>query len=273
MRPEDRDGIEASRLSRPGPVGPSLVHQTSPPDRRVRAERGVGDARLTATASGGGAGKKAHSLGVTRPWRYWSQAVPTAAWSSICALGDGYAMQELLASLPSWRLGLWSRREFLQRRLRSCGSHLVVSQGVFFEFPERIDLGDRVFVNRGTLITAHTDIHIGDDVLIGPYVVINSGDHNYADPTQPIASQGHTAGPITIGSDVWLGAHCVILRDVKVGDGAVVAAGAVVIDDVPPRTLVAGIPAVPKKLRGAGAGPAGGGEEVRGPGASRGDRW
>jgi acetyltransferase-like isoleucine patch superfamily enzyme len=127
---------------------------------------------------------------------------------------------------------------------------LDVSQGVIFEFPERIDLGDRVFVNRGTLITARTDIHIGDDVLIGPYVVINSGDHNYSDLVQPIGSQGHNVGPIIIGNDVWLGAHCVILRDVKVGDGAVVAAGAVVIDDVPPRTLVAGVPAVPKKLWG-----------------------
>ena len=81
-------------------------------------------------------------------------------------------------------------------------------------------------------------------------MVINSGDHNYSDLIQPIGSQGHNVGPITIGNDVWLGAHCVILRDVKVGDGAVVAAGAVVIDDVPPHTLVAGVPAVPKKLRG-----------------------
>jgi acetyltransferase-like isoleucine patch superfamily enzyme len=180
-----------------------------------------------------------------------SRAVLTAAWSSVREVGTGIAMQELVASLPSWRLVHWSRKEFLQRRLRSCGSDLDVSQGVIFEFPERIDLGDRLFVNRGTLITAHADICIGDDVLIGPYVVINSGNHNYSDLIQPINSQGHRADPITIGNDVWLGAHCVILRGVKVGDGAVVAAGAVVIEDVPPRTVVAGIPAVPKKLRGA----------------------
>ena len=173
-------------------------------------------------------------------------------WSSVREVGAGIAIQELLASLPSWRLVHRSRKAFLQRRLRSCGLDLDVSQNVIFEFPERIDLGDRLFVNRGTLITAHADIHIGDDVLIGPYVVINSGNHNYSDLIQPISSQGHKADPITIGNDVWLGAHCVILRGVKVGDGAVVAAGAVVIEDVPPRTLVAGIPAVPKKLRGAG---------------------
>jgi acetyltransferase-like isoleucine patch superfamily enzyme len=165
-------------------------------------------------------------------------------------VGAGIDLQELLASLPSCRLVHWSRTAFLQRRLRSCGSNLDVSQGVIFEFPERTDIGDRLFVNRGTLITAHADIHIGDDVLIGPYVVINSGNHNYFDLSQPINSQGHSADPIIIGNDVWLGAHCVILRGVKVGDGAVVAAGAVVIEDVPPHTLVAGIPAVPKKLRG-----------------------
>jgi acetyltransferase-like isoleucine patch superfamily enzyme len=156
----------------------------------------------------------------------------------------------MLASLPSWQLVRWSRTVFLQRRLRSCGSDLDVSQGAIFEFPERVDLGDRVFVNRGALITARADISIGDDVLIGPYVVINSGDHNYSDLIQSIGSQGHKTGPITIGNDVWLGAHCVILRDVTVGDGAVVAAGAVVIADVPPQTRVAGVPAVPKKLRG-----------------------
>lgn len=167
-------------------------------------------------------------------------------------VGADLFMQEVLASLPSCRPVHWSRKAFLQRRLRSCGSELDVSQGVIFEFPERIDLGDRLFVNRGTLITAHADIHIGDDVLIGPYVVINSGNHNYFDLIQPINSQGHRADPITIGNDVWLGAHCVILRGVKVGDGAIVAAGAVVIEDVPPRTLVAGVPAVPKKLRGGG---------------------
>ncbi len=178
------------------------------------------------------------------------RAVPTVAWSSIRAFAGGIATQELLVSLPSWQLVRWSRRVFLQRRLRSCGSELDVSQGAIFEFPERIELGDRVFVNRGALITARADIHIGDDVLVGPYVVINSGDHNYSDLTQPIGSQGHKPGPIMIGNDVWLGAHCVILRNVKVGDGAVVAAGAVVINDVPPRTLVAGVPAVPKKLRG-----------------------
>src|ERR1700734_2377207 len=185
------------------------------------------------------------------PRRYWSRAVPTMTWSSIRAFAGGIATQELLVSLPSWQLVRWSRRVFLQRRLRSCGSELDVSQGTIFEFPERIEIGDRLFVNRGALITARADIHIGDDVLVGPYVVTNSGDHNYSDLTQPIGSQGHKPGPITIGNDVWLGAHCVILRNVTIGDGAVVAAGAVVINDVPPRTLVAGVPAVPKKLRGA----------------------
>jgi acetyltransferase-like isoleucine patch superfamily enzyme len=56
---------------------------------------------------------------------------------------------------------------------------------------------------------------------------LNSGDHNYSDLTQPIGSQGHATGQITIGNDVWLDAHGVILRNAKVGDGAVVAAGAV----------------------------------------------
>src|SRR5579863_10482844 len=118
--------------------------------------------------------------------RYWSKAVQTAASSLAREVGAEISLQELLASLPSGRLVRRSRKAFLQRRLRSCGSDLDVSQGVIFEFPERIDLGDRLFVNRGALITAHADIRIGDDVLIGPYVVINSGNHNYSDLIQPI---------------------------------------------------------------------------------------
>jgi acetyltransferase-like isoleucine patch superfamily enzyme len=83
-------------------------------------------------------------------------------------------------------------------------------------------------------------VNIGDRVMIGSHVAITSLTHDYT----AVAMNGTSlARPIVIEDDVWLGTHCVILPGVRVGCGAVVAAGAVVTKDVPPYTVVAGVPA------------------------------
>ncbi len=160
------------------------------------------------------------------------------------------AMQDFLGALPSWKCARRLHAFYCQRILGSCGEELDISRDVVFEFPNQVSLGKRVFINRGTIITARAPIFIGDDVLIGPYVIINSGNHGYADPTIPIRLQEHTVEPISVGNDVWIGAHAVILAGVQIGNGAVVAAGAVVTHDVPPMTVVGGVPARPILRRG-----------------------
>jgi acetyltransferase-like isoleucine patch superfamily enzyme len=158
--------------------------------------------------------------------------------------------QELLSLLPTWRSVTRLRAWYCRRKLKDCGDAVDISQGVIFEFPERISLGRRVFINRGTIITARADIVIGDDALIGPYVIINSGDHIYEDPGVPINQQGHKYSPIVIERDVWIGAHAMILSGVRIGQGSVIAAGAVVTSDVPPFVVAAGKPARVIKKRG-----------------------
>jgi acetyltransferase-like isoleucine patch superfamily enzyme len=69
----------------------------------------------------------------------------------------------------------------------------------------------------------------------------------FDDPNRPFIDQGITAEGIVIEDDVWLGAGAVITDGVRVGKGAVVAAGAVVTKDVPPHTVVGGVPAKPIK--------------------------
>ena len=160
------------------------------------------------------------------------------------------SLQEVLGVLPSGRRFRRLRESYYRRVLRACRSNLDVSQNVIVTFPQRLAVGSNVFINRGTFVTAHAHITIGDNALIGPYVIINSGDHLFGDRATPIRDQGHTARPIVIHSDVWIGAHAVILKGTVLGEGSVVAAGAVVRDDVPPYTVVAGVPARPIKARG-----------------------
>ncbi len=153
------------------------------------------------------------------------------------------------------------------------GSYL--DQGVYLHAcPKGIDIGQKTIVMHGAVLHVYNfrnlpkaGIRIGKDCLVGEYSVIRGqggveiGDrvytspftqiiavnHVFDDPNRPFVEQGITAEGITIEDDVWLGAGAVITDGVRVGKGAVVAAGAVVTKDVPPHTVVAGIPARPIK--------------------------
>jgi len=78
---------------------------------------------------------------------------------------------------------------------------------------------------------------------MGPHVCLIAEDHDSGDPHLPIKAQGVTRQSIVIEDDVWLGAGAVVVAGVTVGRGSVVAAGAVVTRDVPPQSVVAGVPA------------------------------
>src|SRR5690606_33559585 len=103
-----------------------------------------------------------------------------------------------------------------------------------------IRVGANVFINHDCTLNDIGGIDIGDDVMIGPHVSLISSGH----PVDPAQRRNHIlAAPIVIGRNVWLGANVVVLQGVTVGADSVVAAGAVVTKDVPPATLVAGVPA------------------------------
>lgn len=104
---------------------------------------------------------------------------------------------------------------------------------------KNIRLGERVFVNSGCRFQDQGGITIGDDALIGHNVVIATLNHDL----DPALRATTVPKPVVIGDKVWIGANATILPGVTVGDGAVIAAGAVVTRDVPPRTIVGGVPA------------------------------
>ena len=105
-------------------------------------------------------------------------------------------------------------------------------------------LGDRSGIGVESMVLG--TVTIGDDVMIGPRCVIVSHEHLFADNSRPMNSQGMAPDlPVVIGNDVWLGVGVTLLPGVRIGDGAVVAAGGVVTKDVEPGVVVGGVPARP----------------------------
>jgi maltose O-acetyltransferase len=113
-----------------------------------------------------------------------------------------------------------------------------------------MSIGDAVAINRGCKLyaSAHSDskvdIKIGNHVALGPEVSIFVAGHDYNYLNLP-----DTFGTVEIGNDVWIGGRTIVLGGVKIGDGAVVAAGSIVTKDVEPYSIVAGVPAKFMKKR------------------------
>lgn len=110
---------------------------------------------------------------------------------------------------------------------------------VYIDFGKNIKIGKDVFVNSGCCFQDQGGVTLGDGCLVGHNVVFATLDHD----KRPGRRGDMTAAPIVVGKDVWIGAHATILKGVTIGDGAIVAAGAVVTRDVPPNTIAAGVPA------------------------------
>jgi len=160
--------------------------------------------------------------------------------------------------------------------------HIHLGQGVYLDqgtylhaCPKGIDIGENSIVMHGAVLHVYNfrglpnsgiwigrdslvgeysvirgqgGVHIGDRVYTSPFTQIIAVNHIFDDPDRPFVEQGITAEGIVIEDDVWLGAGAVITDGVRVGKGAVVAAGSVVTKDVPPHTVVGGVPARPIKV-------------------------
>lgn len=114
----------------------------------------------------------------------------------------------------------------------------------FRELPQAgIRIGDDCLIGEYTVIRGQGGVTIGNRVYTSPFTQILAVNHVFEDARKSFVEQGITAQGIVIEDDVWLGAGAVITDGVRIGNGAVVAAGAVVTKDVPPHTVVAGVPA------------------------------
>lgn len=102
-----------------------------------------------------------------------------------------------------------------------------------------LEIGENVFINYGSSLVSATHVKIGNDVLIGTHVMVMDTDFHRVDDK----SWDTSGKPVTVEERAWLGNRSIILKGVTIGHDSVVAAGSVVTQDVPPRTIVAGVPA------------------------------
>jgi acetyltransferase-like isoleucine patch superfamily enzyme len=109
----------------------------------------------------------------------------------------------------------------------------------FTNFGRFITIGKRVYVNHACTFLDMGGITLEDDVLIGPKVNLVTENH----PLDPAERRSLISKPIVVKRNAWIGAAATILPGVTIGENAVVAAGAVVTSDVPPNTIVGGVPA------------------------------
>ena len=108
-------------------------------------------------------------------------------------------------------------------------------------------IGDHTRIGLHNTIIGPVDI--GSHVNLAQGITVSALNHNFSDTNKRIDEQGVSTNQVTIEDDVWIGANAVILPGVTIGEHCVVAAGAVVTKDVPPHSLVAGVPAkVIKKI-------------------------
>ena len=114
-------------------------------------------------------------------------------------------------------------------------------------------VGDNVGLGTHGFFGCAGGVEIGDNTIFGNYVSIHSENHNYSDVNTPIRLQGVNRKGIKIGKDCWIGAKATILDGTVLGDGCIVAAGAVVRGVIPPFSIIGGVPAKVIKSRLANA--------------------
>lgn len=125
------------------------------------------------------------------------------------------------------------------------GRGVIVAPNVSFANGRNIEIGDRSRIGANVSLWAGPGtgrIVIGPDALFAPNVMLTAANYRFDDGS-PVTEQAMEEGDIIVGRDVWFGYGAVVLPGVRIGDGAILAAGAIVTKDVPANAIVGGSPA------------------------------
>ena len=119
-------------------------------------------------------------------------------------------------------------------------SHVATTELVVYA-GGTLEIGERTLINYGCSIAATERVEIGAHCHVGTHVIMMDNDFHRIEPER--RDEWPESAPIVLEDNVWVGGRAIILAGVTVGEGSVVGAGSVVSADVPPRTVVAGVPA------------------------------
>jgi len=137
--------------------------------------------------------------------------------------------------------GFWAKRIVTE-----CGTNVNIERNA--TFTPQLKIGDNSGI--GINCEVYGPVRIGDNVMMGPEVIIYTRNHNTERTDIPMQIQGYTeTKPVVIGNDVWIGRRTIILPGVHVGNGCVIGAGAVVTKNLPDYTISGGVPAKILKMR------------------------
>ena len=123
-----------------------------------------------------------------------------------------------------------------------CGNNLQITKDVRIFNTYNLSIGNDVFFSGGCWVLASDRVVIEDEVMLGPYSIVITGDHTIKDYSYRFGEA--IRAPIHLKRGSWVCAHSVVTKGVTLGLGAVVAAGSVVTKDVPDFSVVGGVPAV-----------------------------
>lgn len=153
----------------------------------------------------------------------------------------GYMLTGMLLPISQRSSVAKAIRVFWGRRIvRKAGENINIERNAYFT-PE-VSLGSNSGI--GINCEVYGPVTIGDNVMMGPEVIIYTSGHCHERVDIPMIQQGSDeCRPVVIGNDVWIGRRAMIMPGVRIGDGCIIAAGAVVTKDVPPYTIAGGVPA------------------------------
>jgi acetyltransferase-like isoleucine patch superfamily enzyme len=199
-------------------------------------------------------------------------------WVALLPGAPGYFLRKKLFPLMMARTGsgvLFGRNICVRSPGRvALGDNVVFDDGVVLDAKgdegDGIVIGNNVWIGRNTILTgfngtirigdnvsigpfctlaSHSLIEIGSNVSVSPYCSIQPGSKDTSELGTPLMDKPRTSIGNRIGNNVWIGAGVVFLDEVEVGDDVIIGAGAVVRNNVPPRSVAAGVPARVVKTR------------------------
>lgn len=163
-----------------------------------------------------------------------------------------YGFARYLPDPPISSLGRTVRRQLCKSIFTYCGENVNIGKQANFGLGRDISIGSNSSIGPYAQIVGSGwggTLTIGDNVMMGPEVVILLSEHNHERTDIPMNQQGVRTTAVVIEDDVWIGMRSMILRGVTIGKGSIIGAGAVVTKDVPQYAIVGGIPAKVIKYR------------------------